>query len=166
MALTLCKANPLDQQVFADTRWAFDAQLPAPRVALDSRIIVRRHLHSFLLNAFLAHPAQDGLNRLKLRCGDFWNKDTGLSAGFDAWCRNFSPENSPELAEAMRRIVRFSALDGQSPTQWTLEAADSMRDITERWRLEWENLDKELQILSILKVKINQRPGKKENLIL
>lgn len=145
VALTLCKANPLDQQVFADARWAFDARLPAPRVALDSRVIVHRHLHSFLLNAFLARPARDGLNQLKLRCGDFWSKETGLADRFDAWCRDFSPEDNPELAAAMRRIVRFSALDGQSPTQWTLEAADSMRGITERWRREWENLDNERQ---------------------
>src|SRR5690606_11489045 len=54
VSLTVCKANPHDQAVFNNSRWAFDTQLPAPRVSLDSAVIVQRHINSFLLARFLS----------------------------------------------------------------------------------------------------------------
>lgn len=53
VSLTICKANPHDQAVFSNSRWAFDTALPAPKVSLDSAIIVQRHINSFMLSRFL-----------------------------------------------------------------------------------------------------------------
>ena len=38
-AVTLCKSNPHDQNVFLNTRWAFDAKLPPPVVSLNLSLI-------------------------------------------------------------------------------------------------------------------------------
>src|SRR5690606_17491673 len=45
VALSLCKSNPHDQQVFANPMWPFETVLPAPRVQLSSPILVQRHLN-------------------------------------------------------------------------------------------------------------------------
>jgi DEAD/DEAH box helicase domain-containing protein len=56
--VTLCKSNPHDQNVFLNTRWAFDAKLPPPVVSLNSAVIVQRHVNAMILARFLADLLQ------------------------------------------------------------------------------------------------------------
>lgn len=52
-AFTLCKDRPLDREVFAEPIRFMQRQLAAPRVALDSRTIVQRHVNAWLLAAYV-----------------------------------------------------------------------------------------------------------------
>ncbi|OQX13629.1 MAG: hypothetical protein BWK76_15955 [Desulfobulbaceae bacterium A2] len=144
LALTLCKSNPLDQAVFANSRWAFDSCLAAPSVSLDSPVIVQRHVHSFLLTRFLAGKLKTThQNQIKLNCSLFFSGDEPWSDHYCAWCEDFSPETSPELAAALEQLLRYSILAGQALWQRTAQAAEALRHIARRWRLEWEYLAKE-----------------------
>ncbi len=144
LAMTLCKSNPHDQSVFGNTRWAFDTALPAPRVSLDSPVIVQRHVHSFLLSRFLADTAHGaGQEQTRLTCGFFFLGDEPLSARFSAWCRGFSPVKAQELAKGLRQILRHSIFEGQSLNRVTDQAAVEMDDLVQRWLLEWEQLENE-----------------------
>lgn len=144
VAATLCKANPHDQTVFANSRWAFDTSLPAPRVALDSRVIVERHANSFLLSQYLKKQLQGTSNeQTSLKCGMFFLDEPRMAMGFEAWCRNFIPETETDIATGLEYLVKRSIYDGQSIKQLTDRAADMIGKITKNWMRELESLDKE-----------------------
>lgn len=141
LAMTLCKANPLDQAVFANSLWAFNTTLMAPSVSLDSPIIVQRHIHSFLLNRFLSSKLKGvGRDQIKLNCGSFFGGDTPWAEDYCAWCSAFTPETKPKLADALAQMIRSSVLANQSLEQRTSQAGEKMKDLMLRWRREWDHL--------------------------
>lgn len=145
LAVTLCKSNPHDQNVFSNTRWAFDSQLPAPRVSLDSPVIVQRHVHSFLLSKFLGEllPA-GGVESTKLTCGLFFIGEPSMTDKFAAWCLALdSSETGRNLLMSMDHIVRHSILESQNHGQ-ILDCASSMiKEIADAWLEEWKQLEEE-----------------------
>lgn len=144
VATTLCKSNPHDQTVFANSRWAFDSSLPAPRVALDSRVIVERHANSFLLSQFLKGQFRGTSNeQTSLNCGMFFLDDPVMAHRFEAWCRNFSPQEHTDVADGLGYLVKRSIYDGQSVRQLTDNAANMINLLTTGWTNEWERLEKE-----------------------
>jgi ATP-dependent helicase YprA (DUF1998 family) len=144
LAMTLCKSNPHDQSVFANSRWAFDSPLPAPRVALDSRIIVQRHVHSLLLSQFLAKTlASSNQEQTKLTCGFFFLDENSPAGRFEAWCRSFSQDHLPELAEGLRQVLRHSVYDGIDLNSVMDTAAREIGELARRWQAEWANLEKD-----------------------
>ena len=144
LAMTLCKANPLDQSVFANSLWAFETQLAAPCVSLDSPIIIQRHIHSFLLNRFLTSKLKViGRDQIRLNCGSFFGGEMSWAEQYCAWCFAFTPEAQPELAAALKQLIRSSVLVNQSLEQRTGEAAKKMMKLKERWLREWKHLEKE-----------------------
>ncbi len=145
LAVTLCKSNPHDQNVFSNTRWAFDSPLPAPRVSLDSPIIVQRHVHSFLLSKFLGEllPSKS-VESTKLTCGLFFIGEPSLADKFSAWCLALdSSETGQNLIKSMDHIVRHSILETQNSNQILDCAASLMREIADGWLEEWKQLDEE-----------------------
>jgi DEAD/DEAH box helicase domain-containing protein len=73
LTMTLCKSNPNDQIVFAKTDWSFVTPLPAPRVALNSGVIVQRHVNALVLTHFLKGASVGpGQNASRLTCGWFF----------------------------------------------------------------------------------------------
>lgn len=151
LGMVLCKSNPHDQAVFKNTRWAFDSILPAPRVSLDSQIIIKRHVHSFLLSRFLARVLTgSGQEQIKLTCGLFFLGEDPISTNFIAWCRGFSPDSSPELEKGLIRLVRYSIYEGSALNRIVDDAADAMEVVSRGWKLEWEQLEREEQGLQQL----------------
>lgn len=144
LAMTLCKSNPHDQAVFGNSRWAFDTALPAPRVSLDSPIIVQRHVQSLLLSRFLAQTlATVGQEQSKLTCGLFFLGETPLASRCAAWCRGFDPERSEALARGLRQLLRHSVFEGMELNRMTDRAAEAMDDLSAGWKLEWGHLENE-----------------------
>jgi len=141
VAMTLCKSNPHDQSVFNDSRWAFDTALPAPRVSLDSRIIVQRHVNSLLLSRFLLSKLRNS-EQTKLTCGLFFLNERSLAAAFSAWCRSFV-EGRDELTVGLLQLVKHSTYEGQNLNRLTDDAADLMDEISKKWLKEWEQLEAE-----------------------
>lgn len=146
LAMTLCKSNPHDQAVFSNSRWAFDTPLPAPRVSLDSPIIVQRHVHSLLLSHFLADALMgSGQEQTKLTCGLFFLGENTLADRFAAWCRAFSSDRSQVLAGGLRQLLRHSAYDGSDLNRVMDAAAEAIDELAQGWRMEWANLEKEAE---------------------
>lgn len=144
VAMTLCKSNPLDQAVFANTRWPFDTSLPAPQVSLDSRILVQRHVHSLLLARFFAtHLAGSGQEQTKLTCGSFFLGDASLAGRYADWCRAYSESRDPNLARGLRQLLRHSLLEGADLHRVMDTAAREMDGQADGWRLEWQQLERE-----------------------
>ncbi len=144
LAMTLCKSNPLDQAVFANSRWAFDTALPAPRVSLDSPIIVQRHVQSLLLSRFLAEALTgSGQQQIKLSCGLFFLGDSPLAQRYAGWCRGFSEQNDPKLALGLRQLLRNSIHEDLDLNRLTDTAAQAVDEIASGWLLEWKRLEDE-----------------------
>lgn len=150
VAMTLCKSNQHDQSVFANSRWAFDTLLPAPRVALDSPVIVERHVNSFLLSHFLKDQLRGtGNDQTKLTCGMFFLDEPVKSEEFESWCRDFDPQTNQKLASGIQMLLRQSVYDGQNPKTLTDKAAESIHRIAAMWRQEWSRLvAEETELLS------------------
>ncbi|MDR1063830.1 MAG: DEAD/DEAH box helicase, partial [Azoarcus sp.] len=154
LAMTLCKSNPHDQSVFVNSRWAFDSALPAPRVALDSAIIVQRHVHSLLLSRFLAETLIGcKQEQTRLTCGFFFLNENSLADPladrFAAWCRSFSADRSQELAKGLRQLLRHSVYDGNDLNRVMDIAAREIDGLAQGWRAEWENLEREIDEVKV-----------------
>ncbi|HEX9960394.1 MAG TPA: helicase-related protein, partial [Pyrinomonadaceae bacterium] len=147
LAVTLCKSNPHDQNVFRNTRWAFDSVLPAPSVSLDSRIIIQRHINSFLLARFFRERLRAaGLESTKLTCALFFLGENPMAANFAAWCRSFDTDISDDnLRKGLEQLVRNSILESQNFNRLLECAANSMSEITDGWLREWKLLEEEEQ---------------------
>ncbi|MDI6749483.1 MAG: DEAD/DEAH box helicase [Rhodocyclaceae bacterium] len=146
LAMTLCRSNPHDQAVFRNTRWAFDTQLPVPRVSLDSPIIVQRHVHSLLLSRFLFEALKgSGQEKARLTCGLFFLGDSPLIDRYTAWCRGLSAKQSPDISRGLQQLLRHSVYEGTDLNRICDIAAESMEELARIWKLEYANLEREAQ---------------------
>ena len=151
LAMTLCKSNPHDQIVFSDTRWAFDTHLAAPRVSLDSPVIVQRHVHAVLLTAFFKKQLmQTGQSQLKLNCGAFFlGEPQSLAAHFSTWCRGRRTRPSQALKQNLQQLLRRTLYERTALDGLLEKAADEMKGLASAWRTAWRNLkDEQEQIKS------------------
>jgi hypothetical protein len=141
-AVTLCKSNPHDLNVFADTRWAFEAKLPPPVVSLNSGIIVQRHVNSMVLAQFLSDLLRSSVQDMsKLTCGWFFEQDDqGPAARFISWCQAYIAETHPRIEGGLGRLVRHSVFEGQGAERLIRQSGTEMSIVQERWNSEWDAL--------------------------
>lgn len=138
-ALTLCKSNPHDQAVFANSRWAFDTRLPVPSVMLHSAVLVQRHVNALLLGYFLAKVTDASeQDRSKLNCAWFFVDEPVIAEQFSAWCMNADP--GEELTDAIKHLVRHSLFEGISPKNLLQQTGEAITHVTKTWVIEWDAL--------------------------
>ena len=146
LSMTLCKSNPHDQSVFKDTRWPFVTPLPAPRVSLDSALIVQRHVHSYVLSRFLADVTQSGgQEQSRLTCGFFFLGKPSVAKNFSAWCRGFLAYDALQMSRGIQQLLKHSVYETQNLNRLMNQAAQEMDELARRWSLEWEQLETEAQ---------------------
>ncbi len=144
VALTVCKNNPHDQYVFANTRWAFDTQLPAPRIKLESEVIVQRHINAMLLADFLRnHAAAKGdLDKLNM---EWWMlpKDSARVDQFMAWAKCFDEAQNAHLSKGLRALLRHTCFEGiASLSGLVAKSADYMqKEVCLKWYAEFDAID-------------------------
>lgn len=148
LGLTFCKDNPLGWLVFRQPTWAFDTVVRPPSIALDSPVIVQRHVNALLLGAFLKERADATDDLAKLDCRSFLNRPEAGDAGRDAlsraeafirWCE--APDGLPDdVQTALRRLVGGTALDGVPGLEQA--TAETMTELREAWLTEWDALQR------------------------
>ncbi|WP_449410484.1 DEAD/DEAH box helicase [Methylobacterium komagatae] len=115
-ALTYARDTPLDRETFRDPTAYLGRRIEAPKVTLDSRRIVQRHVNALLLAAWF-RGAQGQV--LKTRTGDFFGCPPTVpgvrvsdspAAQFRAWAT--LPSTAQSHAAAVDTLVRGSALAG------------------------------------------------------
>lgn len=150
VALSLCKSNPHDQQVFANPMWPFKTVLPAPRVQLSSPILVQRHLNSMLLAHFLRKELSGPGSAEKLNL-EWWMlpADQSRQQRFYAWTQCFSSGNEPELAKGLRSLLRHTPHEGTASLERLVAEAGRMaKDQARKWFSEFNVVEAELARLS------------------
>jgi hypothetical protein len=147
VALTVCKNNPHDQYVFANTSWAFETQLPAPRIKLESAIIVQRHINSMLLANFLRTQLVSKSNLDKLNM-EWWMlpKDEARSNQFIAWAKCFDEKKDGNLTAGLRSLLRYTCFDGITSLRGLIaESARILDAFCNKWFGEFDAVELQVQ---------------------
>lgn len=148
LAFTLCKTNPHDQAVFAKTDWPFVTALPAPRVALDSEVIVQRHLNALALAIFLKRSAAaSGQDSTKLDSGGFFTAPGDALTPVQRFIDDHSAPHSPapDLEAGIRFLARHTRFEGIDPIRICHRVAEAMTEVRDRWRTEWQALRRQVE---------------------
>lgn len=138
-SLTYTRDTPLDREAFRDPQAYLARQTRAPRVKLDSRRIVQRHVNALLLARWFADA---GGEAMKTRVGDFFGLPAEIGAARQedapvAICRAWldAPSTHEAMREAVAALVRGTALAGDqtlfSAARDALTAAQSA--VTTEW---------------------------------
>ncbi len=142
LAFTFCKDRPHDRSAFLDPAAFLKRDVRAPRVALDSAVIVQRHVNALLFASF---ARQHGANALKIKAGAFF--------GCPAEAKSAEEDENParhfahfatlettrtDLARDIAGLTRGSALAGDLAVFET--AAGMMADARARFADEWRAL--------------------------
>jgi DEAD/DEAH box helicase domain-containing protein len=148
-ALTLCKANPHDQNVFLNSRWAFDTVLPGPVVSLNSALIVQRHVNAVALSYFLKGLSKQDAH--KLTCGWFFIAGSSATPAehFLLWSRSYVDGTGQEIEGAMQELTRHTIFENRTAGHLLSESGAEMERISAKWLIEWNALaDEEKRIAS------------------
>lgn len=149
LAFTFAKDRPLDREAFRNPAAFLSRTIAAPRVALDSRPIVQRHVNAFLLGRFL--NLNSG-NPMSMKSGDFF----GFSAapGSVRMAKDARPvemllrwlakaTTAEEIKGALQRLVRGSVLSGRSDLLDL--CSEALRSAESEFKSEWSGLQSQLQ---------------------
>lgn len=142
LGFTFCKNRPLDRAAFSDPIGFLQRTVSAPRVALDSAVIVQRHVNALLFSVFIKN--QSG-NALKMQAGAFFGCTSATGAREDAnspakQLADFAEQPSTREAYGaqIETLVRGSVLE--SDAEVFDRAAAEIRRIREAFREEWAAL--------------------------
>lgn len=142
LAFTFCKDRPLDRDAFDQPLRFLGRPVRAPKVALDSRVIVQRHVNAYLFAAF---ARERGADAVKLEAGRFFGCPAPIgepedlksaAAEFVPWAASAATQQTHGVAVA--HLVRGSVLAGDG-TVFQI-AADAMASAQATYRTEWEAL--------------------------
>ena len=136
VAFTYCPDDPLGWAMFDQPAAVLEREIRPPRVALESRPIVRRHVNAFLLSQYLASPdcpaTQD---RTRLPAVWFFGPagdPNPPSKGFIAWLR--ARVDDKTLKPALEGLVKDSGLSGHPDLME--RCAEDIRELAQAWCLE------------------------------
>lgn len=116
LAFTFCRDRPLERDAFRNPIKYLGRGMAAPSVALQSTVVVQRHVNAFLFAAFVQ---ERGANALKMESGTFFGclEEVGVAEQTDcpaallaAWMRD--PATGVRFSEDLLRLTRGSYLEG------------------------------------------------------
>ena len=140
LSLTLCKDRPLDRSTFRNPQSFLRRTIYAPSVALDSVVIVQRHVNATMLARFLRIRE---VQLHKIPVGPFFGferdgktKAPGTSLGeeFAAWLDRESLRTAPDLVGELKLLLAGTALDGDIDA-----AIDETREAIVQVRIDFSN---------------------------
>ena len=116
LAFTFCRDRPLERDAFRDPIKYLGRGMAVPSVALQSTVVVQRHINAFLFAAF---TQERGANALKMEAGPFFGCPEEVGAGEQAensatqlmaWLRD--PTTLGQFAADLEKLTRGSPLEG------------------------------------------------------
>lgn len=133
VVLTLCKANPHGERIFAHPKWPFETGIPVPRVALESAPVVRRHVNAYLLATFINSQLSEE-SFPSLRAGQFFlpKGDVSHYQRFNAWCDQGAILDDQIRAD-LQTLTQGSALASQSVETLISSVAEAMVLAADHW---------------------------------
>lgn len=138
LGLTICKDRPLDQEVANDPEAFFLRKQSAPRVSLDSAMIVQRHVNAWLLARYLRDVDAE---LQKLTVGEFFalvaeEETESPAASFAAWL----DANAETLGHERDLDAILFGTPLAPGAALALEARNVILDVQQSIHWEWEAL--------------------------
>jgi len=142
LAFTFCRDRPLDREAFSDPLAYLNRNIAAPKVALNSRPIVQRHVNAYLLRRFMIEVGGDGL---KMTIGSLMGCSPKLGEArsdpspvrtLSDWLSEPSLEN--RVASDLEKLVARSVLEGE--TRLIEVCRDDLASLEEDFINEWTGL--------------------------
>ncbi len=139
VVLTFCKATPHGERIFADPRWPFSAT-PVPKVALDSSIIVSRHVNAYLLAQFLGQEFQKD-NLTVSKAGDFFLRvyENSKCDLFQQWLSDVAIQDDA-LVSGLKTLVLGTSLESLSFASLIDKTRGSIAEVAKHWLNRHESL--------------------------
>ena len=142
LAFTFCRDRPLDRDVFRDPIGFLHRNVTAPKVALDSRVIVQRHVNALLFSRFVLSLRADAI---KMKAGPFFGLLAAAGAVEEAENSAFlfssfaqAGIDYPELLQAVERLTAGSILERDQSVFDV--AAETMTRVRDAFASEWRSL--------------------------
>jgi len=159
ISFTLCKNTSHSMQVFNEPKWPFlPGQIEAPRISLESRNIVQRHVNALLLSYWLRKLRGD---IPKLTSGWFMEKEDDGMAIVDkyiAWCQSIRSQTEyKKLSKSVNSITNKTSLSSKTLEQLAVQSALIIESVYIKWWDEFGSLLDELK-----KISANLRNPEKE----
>ncbi|PRY22296.1 uncharacterized protein DUF1998 [Spirosoma oryzae] len=137
LSLTLCKNNPLDQQVFRNPLWPFTAKMKQPNITLSSERIVQRHLNAWLFGRFINQELKVGSNAVTLKNNWFFEPagtNPSICQRMKAWLTDTAVTGGDAaIRQALDAIRRNSILVGESVESVCRRSVETLERIEQRW---------------------------------
>ncbi|MFC7537173.1 DEAD/DEAH box helicase [Sphingomonas sp. GCM10030256] len=142
LAFTYCKDSPLEREAFRNPQRFLTRSVAAPRVSLDARPLVQRHVNALLLAAFIREQSGDATTA---KAGVFFGYPADLrterlpdppSVAFQQWLTR--PSTEAALKVSVEAVVKGSALEGD--TGLFVAAAEAVGAAEAEFASEWQGL--------------------------
>ena len=139
MSLTYARPTPLDRETFRDPVGYLNRKIEAPKVSLDSKRIVQRHINALLLAKWFQSA---GGEAMKTKVGGFFGCSPDIGAKresespatlFQKWAQTAATANA--MADAVKILVKGSAL-ADDPGVFEAAAA-AMKSAEDEYVIEW-----------------------------
>jgi DEAD/DEAH box helicase domain-containing protein len=166
LSLTLCKSNPLDQQVFRNPLWPFTARMKQPAVILSSARIVQRHMNAVLFARYLNQDLQIEGNAITLNAEWFFGHAVNPPAvpgpsvceQMEAWLDNLIV-NGPDdqLVHEINTVRKNSILEAEPVEPILQRVLECLAEVAEKWTLQLNTLEQELVVAGQIDVRYTNR---------
>jgi DEAD/DEAH box helicase domain-containing protein len=159
-SFTMCKSTPHGEAVFRNPSWPFTAALALPMVALQSEVIVQRHVNAVALGCFLKRHEPERIHRVQT--GWFFEDDDHGSAPCERFANWLEHEAAKDetLLSGLRTLVKRTVLDGMGAARLLGGAVTALREAAQRWRADLEAL---LSQLDAVRTNEGESPAEKAN---
>jgi len=139
--VTWCRDLPLDNKVFEEPRRLLQGRMAAPRVTLNSAILMGRHVNAAALAGWLR--AQGGMNVMD-KIGPFFGMDpegkTLPDAPADRFIAALTGPDATLFLPDMATLLKGSCLENRSAADLARDTAEAMKALCDRWRGEYKSL--------------------------
>ena len=144
IVLTQCPNRPHGEALFDNPLWPFETANPVPTVSLNSERIVQRHIHAFLLGAFLKEYSSAGMYS---DCNWFFHADMAadsLSNRFQEWLLDASTQ-SKDIAQGIKLLKKYTALEHVSHQELAHKCRKHLIRVASAWLTQDQILIEQLE---------------------
>lgn len=147
IAMTLCKSNPLDMEVFFKPTWPFEAKMRQPNITLNSKKIVQRHINAYIFSYYLNNIISERTtSEPNLKCG--WFFEPGDQVSFCDrmldWIEQLPDNLGDDVRNDVSKILKDTILSGSELKLVFRESSNILRQINDDWLQQYRFFENEL----------------------
>lgn len=146
IVFTICQSNPHDQHVFKNPLWAFITPMNVPQVSLNSKLLVQKHVNSYLLSCFFKAKLPHIDNRLKLDIKSWiLPLDDSIANHFINWLLHLDIEHCEKIRLGLMFLLKGTSLELIDLKEIVLNTSDMYQKFSAQLIASYEGIQKQIQ---------------------